>query len=116
MNDDFWQKLDDLVGTCALVIDRPAGSAHPRYPALIYPLDYGYLAGTTAADGSGIDVWLGTLPERRVTGIIATVDLRKRDAEIKILLACTPAEARLALATHQSDDQSALLIERRRPE
>ena len=110
MNDDFWQKLDDLVGACALVIDRPAGSAHPRYPALIYPLNYGYLAGTTAADGGGIDVWLGTLPEHRVTGVIATVDLRKRDAELKLLLACTPAEARSALAIHQSGSQAAILL------
>lgn len=108
MNDDFWHKLDDLVGACALVIDRPAGSAHPRYPHLIYPLDYGYLAGTVAADGDGIDVWLGTLPERRVTGVIATVDLHKRDAEIKILLACTPEEAQIALVTHRSDSQSAV--------
>lgn len=110
MSDDFWRKLDELVGVCALVVDRPAGSAHPRYPGLIYPLDYGYLAGTTAADGHGIDVWLGTLPERRVTGIIATVDLRKRDAEIKLLLACTPAEASIALATHQSSSQAATLL------
>lgn len=112
MSDDFWRKLDDLVGASALVIDRPTGSAHPRYPGFIYPLDYGYLAGTAAADGGGIDVWLGTLPERRVTGIIATVDLRKRDAEIKILLGCTPEEARAALAAQHSGDQAARLIER----
>lgn len=116
MSADFWRALDTLVSTSRLVIDRPAGSAHPRYPALIYPLDYGYLDGTTAADDGGIDVWLGTLSERRVTGVIAAVDLRKRDAEIKILLACTPAEAQLALATHCTGGQSAILIERRRLE
>ncbi len=110
MSDDFWRKLDDLVGACALVIDRPAGSAHSRYPGFIYPLDYGYLAGTAAADGDGIDVWLGSLPERRVTGAIATVDLHKRDAEIKILLACSPEEARAALAAHQNSGQAAVLI------
>lgn len=62
MNDDFWCKLDELVQSGDLVIDRPQGSAHPRYPDIIYPLDYGYLAGTTAADGEGIDVWVGSLP------------------------------------------------------
>jgi inorganic pyrophosphatase len=113
MSDDFWHKLDDLVGACALVIDRPSGSAHPRYPNLLYPLDYGYLAGTTAADGDGIDVWIGSLPERRVTGIIATVDLLKRDVEIKVLLGCTAEEARLALAMHQTGSQAAVLLRRR---
>ncbi len=112
MSETFWSTLDALVSTSRLVVDRPAGSAHPRYPALIYPLDYGYLAGTTAADGGGIDVWLGSLPERRLTGVICTVDLHKRDAELKLLLGCTPAEARIALAMHRSGPQAALLFER----
>lgn len=34
--------------------------AYPCYPDLIYPIDYGYLAGTSAMDGGGIDVWCGT--------------------------------------------------------
>ncbi len=112
MSEAFWRKLDELVSTSRLVVDRPAGSAHPRYPDITYPLDYGYLAGTTAADGCGIDLWLGSLPDHRVTGVICTVDLHKRDAEIKILLGCTPDEARIALATHQNDSQAAAMIER----
>ena len=113
MNHDFWDHLEALVAAGQLVIDRPRGSAHPRYPGFIYPLDYGYLAGTTAADGDGIDVWIGSLPERRVTGIIATVDLLKRDAEIKVLLGCTAEEARSALAMHQTGSQAAVLLRRR---
>ena len=109
MSEDFWRALDELVSTSRLVIDRPRDSAHPRYPDFTYPLDYGYLADTTAADGDGIDVWLGSLPERRVTGVISTVDLHKRDAELKLLLGCTPAEAHIALATHQSGSQAAIL-------
>lgn len=35
----FWASLDALVRRCPLVIDRPRGSAHPRYPDFIYPLD-----------------------------------------------------------------------------
>lgn len=110
MNEDFWCSLDELVSTSRLVIDRPRGSAHPRYPDITYPLDYGYLADTTAADGDGIDVWLGSLPERRVTGIICTVDLHKRDAEVKLLLGCTPDEAHTALGMHQSGGQAAALL------
>jgi inorganic pyrophosphatase len=109
---DFWHSLDTLAGACALTIDRPKGSAHPRYPDFIYPLDYGYLDGTRAGDSMGIDVWVGSLLERRLTAIICNVDLEKRDAEIKLLLGCTPAEARQLLAIHNRGTQAAILIER----
>lgn len=60
MNDDFWTALDALVAQSRVVIDRPRGSAHPRYPHVVYPLDYGYLDGTSSMDGAGIDVWRGS--------------------------------------------------------
>ncbi len=88
----FWRALDELVTTSSVVIDRPEGGSHPRRPELIYPLDYGYLEGTTAGDGDGIDIWLGSNPERLVTAIACTVDAYKRDAEIKILLGCSESD------------------------
>ncbi len=93
MSDDalFWALLDQLAAG-EIVVDRPRGSRHPRMPDMVYPLDYGYLAGTTAGDGDGIDVWLGSLPGRGVTGIACTADAHKRDAEIKLLLGCTVEE------------------------
>jgi len=108
----FWQGLDTLVDTCEMTIDRPRGSTHPRYPATMYPLDYGYLAGTTAADGGGIDVWVGSLPARQPTGVILTIDLLKRDGEVKILLGCTPDEMALLLRFHNDGSQLAMLVER----
>ncbi len=109
---DFWFSLDRLVAERSLVIDRPRGSAHPRFPDTRYPLDYGYLAGTTAGDGAGIDVWVGSLAARTVTAVVGCVDALKGDAELKLLVACTPAEARLIRAFHQSGSQTALLVER----
>ena len=88
----FWHILDDLAHGHEIVVDRPQGSTHPRQPGMIYPLDYGYLAGTTAGDGDGIDVWLGGLAECSVTGIACTADAPKRDVEIKLLLGCTAEE------------------------
>jgi inorganic pyrophosphatase len=108
----FWNALDQLVADSRLVIDRPRGSAHPRYPDLIYPFDSGYLENTTAMDGGGIDIWLGSLPERRVTAVICTVDQVKRDAEIKLLLGCTPQDAQAILSVHNDRFQVGLLIER----
>jgi inorganic pyrophosphatase len=52
-NKGFWQALEKLVTESELVINRPKGSRHPRYPGLEYPLDYGYLKGTKAMDGGG---------------------------------------------------------------
>ena len=72
-----------------VVLDRPKGNVHPRYPDLIYPLDYGYLENTSAADGGGIDVWIGTNGGKKLTGILCTFDKLKRDAEIKLLIGCT---------------------------
>ena len=109
---DFWAQLDALIDSCPLVIDRPKGMPHPHYPEFTYPLDYGYLEGTSAADGGGIDVWVGSLPERRITAVVCTLDLRKRDTEIKLLAGCTPDEARQVLEIHNRGEQSALLIER----
>jgi len=64
----FWHELDELAAACPVVIDRPKGSRHPRYPDMIYPYDYGYLEGTQAADGGGIDCWIGSLHARRGAG------------------------------------------------
>jgi inorganic pyrophosphatase len=88
----FWYILEQLLATHKLVIDRPKGQPHPRYPDLIYPLDYGYLEGTSASDGDGIDVWIGTQPERTLTGIACTFDIGKADAEVKLLIGCTPED------------------------
>ncbi len=109
---DFWRVLDELVRVCPLKIDRPRGAPHPRYSDLIYPLNYGYLEGTRSGDEGGIDVWVGSALEKTVTAVACTVDLHKRDAEVKILLGCTPVEAQTVLAFHNSGSQSAFLIER----
>ena len=88
----FWEALDALVGGAEIVVDRPRGSHHPDFPEFVYELDYGYLKGTTSADGEGIDVWIGSDPRRQVTGALCTVDLVKHDAELKILVGCTAGD------------------------
>jgi inorganic pyrophosphatase len=114
LKNGFWRKLDRLIAEHELIIDRPKGSRHPRYPEMVYPLAYGYLAGTQAADGEGIDVWVGSLPNHAVTAVVCTVDMLKRDAEIKILLGCTAQEMQTILDFHNDDSdwQSATGIER----
>jgi inorganic pyrophosphatase len=111
-SNNFWTHLDQLVTASRIVIDRPKGSAHPRYPDVIYPVDYGYLDGTTAADSGGVDVWIGSTGATSPDAIICTVDLLKRDTEIKILIGCTAEEQQTILAFHNGDWMRALLIRR----
>jgi len=100
LEDNFWEYLDRLVAASRLVVDRPRKSRHPRYPGLIYPVDYGYLEGTTTVDGGGVDVWVGTLPEKSLSALVLTVDLHKRDVEVKLLLGCSEAEQQAILDFH----------------
>ena len=108
----FWTRLDNLVRAATIVIDRPAGTPHPRFPEFIYPLDYGYLVGQRAYDGDGVDIWLGHAAEPQTTAIICTVDEVALDVELKILWACTPEEINTIWQTHNRGSQSGLLVKR----
>ena len=108
----YWNHLEKLVADSKVTIDRPKGSRHPRNQDVVYPMDYGFLEETSANDGDGIDIWIGSRPQPKVEGIITTVDLFKRDAEIKILYGCTDQEITTALETHNTGSQAAKLIRR----
>ena len=108
---DFWDSLQRLVDESEIVLDRPAGSSHPRFPEIVYPFDYGYLKDTSGGDGHGIDVWVGP-GGREVTGVVLTVDLEKRDAEQKILLGFAREEMEQIAAFHHVNRQRATLIAR----
>lgn len=108
----FWNALEELVCNSEIVIDRPRGTAHPRYPDFIYQVDYGYLKNTTSMDGGGIDVWVGT-GERKVDAIMCTIDLIKKDSEIKILIGCTEEEKAIVYETHNDTQHMKGILIRR---
>jgi len=99
-SENFWRAIDKLVSESKVIIDRPKGSRHPKYSNCIYPLDYGYLDNTSSMDGNGIDVWKGSGGDY-IDAIICTVDLLKRDSEMKILIGCTEDEKQLVLPNHE---------------
>lgn len=98
-NLEFWNTLDELVNNSEIIIDRPKGTSHPKYPNFVYRVNYGYLKDTTSMDGNGIDVWVGS-DEKNVDAIICIVDLIKKDSEIKILIGCTEEEKSIIYETH----------------
>ena len=110
-NEEFWSLVDRLTGDSEIIIDRPRGTAHPKFNDLIYPVDYGYLKNTDSMDGGGIDVWLGSEADRRLKGVICTVDRLKGDSEIKLLIGCSQAEIAIADRFHnESESMKGLLI------
>ena len=112
-DDDFWKAIDTLVSTGKIVIDRPKGSLHPRFSNIKYEVDYGYIENTTSMDGGGIDIWVGSLAEKKVNAIICTVDLMKKDSEIKLLIGCSEDEINTVYEFHNdSDFMKGILIRR----
>lgn len=109
---DFWNSLDKLIVKSRVVIDRPQGSAHPRYPDMIYPLDYGYLNDTTSTDQSGIDVWVGGSHRRQANGIVCIVDAGKGEVELKVLLGCNDQEIDTVMVFLEQNGLSPLLVRR----
>ena len=41
-----------------VIIDRPFGSRHPKFPDMIYPVNYGYIDGIIAGDGEKQDAYI----------------------------------------------------------
>lgn len=110
-NRAFWELADRLILENGISIDRPKGSRHPRYQDFIYPLDYGFVNNTASPDGAGIDVWVGSSGSRQVSAIICSIDIMKRDSEIKMLYSCTPAEIELIYREHnRSEGMKGILV------
>ena len=68
-----------------VIVDRPLGSRHPKFPDLIYPVNYGYVEGVFAGDGEAQDVYVlgvGKAVER-FTGTVIAVIQRFNDNEEK---------------------------------
>ena len=111
--EDFWAIIDDMVASHKIIIDRPKGQPHPKWPNWIYEANYGYLEGTASADSDGIDVWVGTDEIQKVNGIIVIVDKMANDSEIKILIGCTEEETANIYARHNKyEPMKGLLIRR----
>ena len=86
-----WDSWARVIAEQGVTIDRPAQEAHPEYPSIVYPLDYGFVPGTTSTDGEAVDVFLGS-GTMGLVGLLLTTDYRQQDREMKLLVDCTPPE------------------------
>ena len=92
---DLWDQVGAMLRSHRTVVDRPLGSTHPEHDWMVYPLDYGYLEGTSAVDGDGVDVFLGSADRGPLTAAAVTFDPFKHDVEVKLFAGCTPDEVRV---------------------
>jgi inorganic pyrophosphatase len=63
-------------------------------------------------DGAEIDVWIGTNKEKKIDVIMCTIDLTKKDSEIKILIGCTEEEKVKIFHSHNTAKMKGILIRR----
>jgi inorganic pyrophosphatase len=71
-----------------------------------------YLEGTSSPDGGGIDLWIGSHGAGSITGILCTVDLLKRDGELKLLFGCTAEDVQQILEFVNNHSMRAIYIPR----
>ncbi|HIR52383.1 MAG TPA: inorganic diphosphatase [Candidatus Onthovicinus excrementipullorum] len=81
------------------------GSAHPKHPGLIYPVNYGYIPNVFSADGEELDVYLLGVdaPVKIYTARIIGIVHRHNDVEDKLVAApegCHFDPAEIAAAVH----------------
>ena len=76
------------------IIDRPIGSRHPRYPEMIYPVNYGYVSGVFGGDGEEQDVYVlgATRPLKEFEGTVIAVYHRTNDKEDKWIVSLNGAD------------------------
>lgn len=86
-----WQYWQNLIEKNGITIDRPYHTSHPNYPEIIYPIDYGYINNTIGEDGVEVDIFVGET-NNGLVGVLATVDYRKKDKELKFIYNCDPTE------------------------
>lgn len=102
----------------AAVIDRPLGSAYPRFPDMIYPVNYGYVPGVLGGDGQEQDVYIlgPDIPLSIFTGERIAVVRRRNDLEEKWVLVhpgvrLTPAEIAKEIAFQEQYFDSEIIME-----
>lgn len=82
--------LDPVIGrTVTVTVDRPLGSTHPSHPDMVYPINYGYVAGIMAPDGEEQDAYVVGVEEavQQFTGKVIAIVHRYDDVEEKWVVA-----------------------------
>lgn len=71
-----------------VIVDKPIGSHHPKYPDIIYLVNYGYVPNTISGDGEELDCYiLGEYkPLKEYKGKCIAVIHRKNEEDDKLII------------------------------
>lgn len=75
-----------IIGSIVKVtVDRPLGSRHPRFPGMVYEVNYGYVEGIVGGDGDWQDAYILGVDEplSELAGVVRAVIRRRDDSEVK---------------------------------
>jgi len=80
--------LNFLNKTIDVIIDRPIGSRHPKYPNIIYPINYGYVPNTMSGDNEELDCYILGIskPLTNFTGLCIAIIHRLNDNDDKLVI------------------------------
>lgn len=83
--DDATAWLGQRVTIC---VDRPLGSAHPRFPETFYTVNYGFVPDTESGDGEPLDAYVLGIDEplEQFTGRCVAVLRRLHEDDDKLIL------------------------------
>lgn len=72
-----------------VIVDRPLGTFHPKYPETFYPINYGYVKEYMSGDGEYQDVYILGVdkPVKRFIGRVIAIIHRHNDEEDKWVVA-----------------------------
>jgi len=89
INKNLIEPVDYLGTIVPITVDRPKGSVHPKYPDMIYSVNYGYdVLGILMPDDKRIDAYILGVDEplETFTGRVAAVIHRRDDRDDKLIV------------------------------
>jgi inorganic pyrophosphatase len=109
----FWQKMDTIALSSKIQIVRPKDTSHPDFANLVYPVDYGCFMDMSTTESDAIHVYRGTKKPAMVQAVAVSVDILKRDMDVKVLYGCTEdEELEILRFLNQTDYQKCFLVHR----
>ncbi len=107
----FWQKVETLLLSGNLKMEKKKGDVHSTFGNLIYPTDYGHLVDAKGAGEYGVSVYVGTGNHMEISALVVAVDILTKELDVKMLVGCNDDEIEDVLRfLNQTDYQKTVLI------
>ena len=86
VSEEIYMDFRDVIGSkVRITVDRPLGSLHPRFPDMLYEVNYGFVEGVVGGDGEWQDAYILGVdePVTEFVGVVLAVIRRRNDSEVK---------------------------------